>query len=151
MSHTAQSFDLVPKQIPNSDSGQSLLYCDTVFGGSISAPIMLRVSLAAIGRTCLGAAVGGYYHWSFSVVSSAITTKMAPHSFGLERGSLPLKRAFCPLEFQVELPVYHACLTLQNVHSSRTHMSGLVPDSSFQDCDLQLGCDVGMGKSRWIW
>jgi hypothetical protein len=151
MSHTAQNFELVPKQIPSSDSGYSLLSRGAVFGGTISAPIMLRVSLAAIVQTCIGDAVGGYYHWSFSAVSSAITSKMIRHSFGLERGRRPLKRAVCPLEFLVQQPVYHACLILQNAHSSPTHISGLVPGSSCQDCYLQLGCDVGMGKSRWIW
>lgn len=26
-----------------------------------------------------------------------------------------------------------------------------MPESSFEDCHLQLGCDLGMGSSRWTW
>lgn len=80
MSHTAQNFELVLKQIPSSDSGHSLLSRGTVFDGTISAPIMLGVSLAALVRTCIGAAVGGYHHWSFSAVSSAISGQLC-HNF----------------------------------------------------------------------
>jgi hypothetical protein len=101
MAHIAQNLELVPEQIPNPDSSHRLFYRGTVFGGFISAPIMLRVSLAAIIRICLGAAVGGNCHWPFSAVSSVTTSKMIRHSFGLERGSLPLKGAFFPSEFQV--------------------------------------------------
>jgi len=39
----------------------------------------------------------------------------------------------------------------QNVHFPPTNMAGSMPDRLFENRHLQLGCDMGMGKSGRVW
>ena len=47
--------------------------------------------------------------------------------------------------------VYHERFICRNVHGSLTNMAGIVPDNPLKNCHLQLGCHLGLGKSRWVW